>query len=477
MKTRFFLFILIVCGCVSLSSYADEPAAPSSPDKSEKAFSSEAPAEAPAQKDAEKIEQNVQATKEIIEQKEKAVEQVKQEADQALAEKKSVEEEAKLKEEAAAVAKQEAGVLRREAAIRKDSDLLKRAKELEKEAQKLEKEAKIYSDKLNLAQSKAEIALQEIAAKQGRIDSLHKTLETLQREKTERTPMLEKIGSSVMIVVIALILFLIMKISLRYFELFVRKNPRTQDREIALRIKTFVKILYSIGYIGIGIISVFSILETFGVSVAPLLAGAGIVGLAFGFGGQYLIRDVISGFFIVAEGQYRIDDVVKIGEFSGLVEDINLRITTLRDLEGRVIIIPNGEIKSVINYTKEYAHALFDIGIAYKEDVDRVIKVITELGREIRKDERFGPLILADLEMFGVDQFAESAVIIKFRIKTLPIKQWDVMREFNRRLKKRFDELGISIPFPQMRVHLESLSKNTSFDENAYVRTRPPKKS
>jgi len=187
--------------------------------------------------------------------------------------------------------------------------------------------------------------------------------------------------------------------------------------------------------------------------MAPLLAGAGIVGLAFGFGGQYLIRDLINGLFILIEGQYRVNDVVKINEYGGLVEDINLRITTLRDLEGRVIIIPNGEIKTVVNFTRDYAQALFDIGVAYKENVDQVIQVIKEVGSQMRADTHFGKLILADLEMFGVDDFGDSQVTIKFRIKTLPIKQWEVSREFKRRLKNRFDELGIEIPFPHRTLY------------------------
>jgi len=198
---------------------------------------------------------------------------------------------------------------------------------------------------------------------------------------------------------------------------------------------------------------VYLVLETLGLSVGPLIAGAGIMGLAFGFGGQYLIRDLINGIFIVLEGQYRINDVVKIGEYGGLVEDINLRITTLRDLEGRVIIIPNGEIKTVVNYTRKYAQALLSIGVAYKENVDHVMEVIKEIGAQMRDDDHFGKLILGDVEMFGVDDFGDSQVTIKFRIKTLPIKQWEVMREFRRRIKNRFDELGIEIPFPHRTIY------------------------
>jgi len=153
------------------------------------------------------------------------------------------------------------------------------------------------------------------------------------------------------------------------------------------------------------------------------------------------------------EGQYRINDVVKIGEFGGLVEGLNLRHTKLRDLEGRVIYIPNGEIKTVVNFTQDYANAVLEIGVAYKEKVDQVMAVIKELGAEMRNDDYFKKLILEDLEMLGVDSFGESQVTIKFRIKTLPIKQWEVAREFRRRLKNRFDELGVEIPFPHRTIY------------------------
>jgi small conductance mechanosensitive channel len=211
-----------------------------------------------------------------------------------------------------------------------------------------------------------------------------------------------------------------------------------------------LKWLGSIFIVGFGL---YELLESFGIDVAPLLAGAGIVGLAFGFGGQYLIRDLINGIFILLEGQFRVNDVVKIGELGGLVESMNLRATQLRDLEGRVIYIPNGEIKTVINFTKGYSQALLDIGVAYKENVDEVMKVMKEVAKGMRQDPYFSKLILDDMEMLGVDAFMDSAVVIKCRMKTLPIKQWEVAREYRRRLKNRFDELGIEIPFPHRRLY------------------------
>ena len=197
----------------------------------------------------------------------------------------------------------------------------------------------------------------------------------------------------------------------------------------------------------------YMILETVGINIAPLLAGVGIAGLAFGFGGQYLIRDLINGIFILFEGQYRINDVIKVGDLAGVVENVNLRVTVLRDMEGRVIYIPKGKMKAVINMTKEWSRAVLNIGVAYKENIDRVMEVLKELGRELRQDPVFSKLILEDLQMLGVEELGESQVTLKCFFKTVPIKQWDVAREFRRRVKNRFDELGIEIPFPHRTLY------------------------
>ena len=248
-------------------------------------------------------------------------------------------------------------------------------------------------------------------------------------------------------------LFVALKLGLKKFEQFLSKDEALREDEAVLRMKTFSHVLKWLGSLLIIGLGLYMILENFGINVAPLLAGAGIAGLAFGFGGQYLIRDLINGIFILLEGQFRVNDVVKIGDLGGLVEAVNLRVTQLRDLEGRVIYIPNGEIKTVINFTKGYSQALFDIGVAYKEKVDDVMAVMKDIARQMQKDSYFGKLILADMEMLGVDAFVDSAVIIKCRMKTLPIKQWEVAREYRRRLKNRFDELGIEIPFPHRTLY------------------------
>jgi small conductance mechanosensitive channel len=182
------------------------------------------------------------------------------------------------------------------------------------------------------------------------------------------------------------------------------------------------------------------------------------------FGAQNLIRDYFTGFVIILENQYSMNDVVRIAGTAGMVERITLRMTVLRDIEGTVHFIPNGEIKTVSNMTHGWSRAVFDVGVAYKEDVDRVIDTIIQVGRELRSDPFFKRLILEDLTMLGLDNMGDSAIIIKFFIKTRPLKQWDVKRAMLRRLKKRFDELGIEIPFPHRTVYLRQ-QDNQSFDE------------
>jgi small-conductance mechanosensitive channel/predicted nucleic acid-binding Zn-ribbon protein len=194
-------------------------------------------------------------------------------------------------------------------------------------------------------------------------------------------------------------------------------------------------------------------LDEVGIPIVPLMGGAAVLGLAVAFGAQNLIKDYFSGFMVLLEDQYGINDVVKIGSISGMVEHISLRTTVLRDLEGIVHFIPHGTITTVSNQTHGWSRALFDVGIDYKEDIDRVMNVLLELGRELRQDPAFASLILDDPEMLGVDNLADSSVVLKFFIKTRPLQQWTVKREMLRRIKMRFDELHIEIPYPHQTVH------------------------
>lgn len=229
--------------------------------------------------------------------------------------------------------------------------------------------------------------------------------------------------------------------------------------ELEKRANTIVGIIRRAAVTLIWSVALVMALREIGFDVTPILAGAGVVGLAVGFGAQNLVRDVISGFFMLVENQIRINDVVVINGTGGLVEEINLRTTVLRSQDGGVHVFPNGTINTLSNLTREFSYYIFDLSVAYKEDTDRVIDVLREIGDEMRQEPQYAALIVEPLEVLGVDRFTDSAVMIRARIKTQPIRQWVVGREMNRRIKKRFQALGIEIPFPHRSLYFGEASK------------------
>ncbi len=233
---------------------------------------------------------------------------------------------------------------------------------------------------------------------------------------------------------------------------FAKQSEHGSFADRVNRARTLTSVLQNAFTIAVIAVACLMLLTEFGVNAGPLLGGAAVVGLAVAFGAQNLIRDFFSGFMILLENQYGIEDVIKVGDVAGLVEDVTMRVTVLRDLEGVVHFIPNGEIKVVSNMTHGWSRAMFDIGIAYKEDVDRVMDVLMTLAEEMRSEPAWRHIILEKPRMLGVDALADSAVMIKFYVKTKPLKQWDVKRELLRRIKNRFDELGIEIPFPHRTI-------------------------
>jgi small-conductance mechanosensitive channel len=196
------------------------------------------------------------------------------------------------------------------------------------------------------------------------------------------------------------------------------------------------------------------ILRELDVDITPLLTGAGIAGLAIGFGAQTLVRDVITGFFLIIEDQVRVGDVAMVNGLGGLVEQINLRTIVLRDFEGVVHVVPNGEIKTLANRTKDFSYYVIDLGIGFDTDIDRVMALVREAGAALQSDPAYATAILEPVEVLGVDDFKDSSVTLKVRIKTVPIKQWDVGRELRRRIKMAFDREGIRLPFPQLEVRV-----------------------
>ena len=265
-----------------------------------------------------------------------------------------------------------------------------------------------------------------------------------------------------LILIFIWILVGITRVLLRRLEQLLIERGRAEGEmheEVAKRAETLVRLLRQAIVIMIWVVGVLIILRQLGIDIAPVLASAGILGLAVGFGAQNLVRDVISGFFMILENQIRVGDVAIINGTGGLVERVNFRTIVLRDLAGVVHVFPNGTISTLSNMTREWSAFVLDIGVAYKEDTDRVMDIMKQVGAELHKDKTFGPLMQGDVEIFGVDKFADSAVMIKGRIRTLPIKQWDVGREYLRRLKKAFDAAGVEIPFPHRSVYFGEASK------------------
>lgn len=195
------------------------------------------------------------------------------------------------------------------------------------------------------------------------------------------------------------------------------------------------------------------VLSEIGVNIAPLLAGAGVVGLAIGFGAQTLVKDIITGVFILIEDSVAVGDVVLVAGHSGVVERLTVRSMFLRDLEGNIHALPFGVVDTIQNYTKEYSYALLEVRAPYREDLDRVIGVMQEVADGLRADEVHGQNITGEFELLGVDGFDENGAVIRARLKTIPLTQWSVKREFNRRIKRAFDDYGIEFPYPHHRLY------------------------
>ena len=232
-----------------------------------------------------------------------------------------------------------------------------------------------------------------------------------------------------------------------------RSAVNGQATRPSARARTLVPLVEKFALIILTVIVGLMVLAELGVDIAPLLAGAGIIGIAVGFGAQSLVKDVITGLFILIEDQFAVGDVVELAGKGGVVEDISLRTIRVRAYNGTVYVIPFSEVGTTANLTKGFSYYVFEVGVAYRENVDDVMAVLRAIGDEIVQDPRFGPLVLPPFEVAGVDKLADSAVVIKCRVKTLPSQQWSVGRELNRRIKNRFDELGIEIPFPHQTIY------------------------
>ena len=268
-------------------------------------------------------------------------------------------------------------------------------------------------------------------------------------------PWLLKHGTKIIIIAVAVII--LNKIQVRVITrairvAVVRDSAMTAESE-KMREDTLIRISTGTLSIAIYLMALLMILKEAGIDITPVLTGAGIAGLALGFGGQYLIRDIITGLFLILENQYRIGDVVELNGTGGLVEDITLRITTLRDMNGTVHHIPHGEIKMVSNLSKNFARVNLDIGVAYDSDLDKVISVINKIGNDLAEDPVFKDYIITTPKFLRINEFGDSSIIVKVVGDTRPLKQWEVTGELRRRIKVAFDKEGIEIPFPQRVIY------------------------
>ena len=274
-----------------------------------------------------------------------------------------------------------------------------------------------------------------------------------------------------LVVVVALILWEVVSNGIERY--LTRTDTDGIQVERSARARTLLPLLRNAIMVVLLVMVTLIVLSELGIDIGPLLAGAGVVGLAIGFGSQKLVQDVITGVFILFEDSIAIGDVVTAGGTSGVVERLSIRSIRLRDLAGDVHTIPFSAVQIVTNKGKDFSMAVIEAGVAYRESVDEVMAVLSQLGTEMQADSEFGPLIKEPLEMLGVDALGNSAVVIKFRFKTVPMKQWAVRREFNRRMKNRFDELGIEIPFPHQTLYFGADKDGNA--PPAFVRTKPPK--
>ena len=257
--------------------------------------------------------------------------------------------------------------------------------------------------------------------------------------------------SILIIIILALIVRAIAHRLIRAFRVYVQH--RADDPGRASRVETLGRTFRYVTTVVIALVAGTLILGELGISVAPILATAGVAGIAVGFAAQSLIKDYFNGFFLLLEDQIRQGEVVKIADVAGLVEAMTLRYVRLRNFDGHVHYVPNGEIKVVVNLTREFAQSVIEIGVAYRENAEEALAVMVEVGQAMRADPVFGPKIIADTEVIGVERWDDSAVILRVRLKVQPLEQWSVRREFLKRLKRAYDERGIEIPFPHLTIY------------------------
>ncbi|BAW79674.1 mechanosensitive ion channel MscS [Candidatus Nitrosoglobus terrae] len=388
------------------------------------------------------LDKKAEETNEKITQAQKIAEESKLEAEKAANEKTTAQKEIEKKEQEAKAAKIQVEVAKAVAQTTGDKSAEEKAQKLANKAKQLEESVATERKNLEAAEKREQEAQKRSVTNKAEIEALRKELSELKKRRAEKRTLIEKLTDITWIILAGFIVWFLKRMAVKKFERTTAEKDEVEEG--SSRLRTLVLLLNWLGTILIVMTAFYLMLAEFGINMAPVFASLGIAGLALSFGGQYLIRDIINGVFILIEGQYNINDVIQIGDFSGFVESINLRRTQLRDVQGRAIYIPNGEIKTVINFTKGYGRAMVDIGVPFKENIDQVMEVMEEIMKEMRqvpKYERF----IKSFEILGVESLKKSEIIIRCRFKTASHKQWIVAREYRRRVKNRFEELNIEM--------------------------------
>ncbi|HNA99324.1 MAG TPA: mechanosensitive ion channel family protein [Marmoricola sp.] len=269
------------------------------------------------------------------------------------------------------------------------------------------------------------------------------------------------IGIVVGAIIIRLVLVLLVnRITRKAVERRVRESTSSHHDRRNARIKSLGSLTSSITSVVVFGIALVMVLSELGVNVAPILASAGVVGVAIGFGAQSLVKDFLSGISMMLEDQYGVGDVVNLGQVTGTVEHVGLRVTRLRDVNGTVWYVRNGEILSVGNQSQNWARTVLDISVSYSEDLTRVQELLHDVAEQLHHDEEFSSVVLEEPDVWGVQSMSADAVVIRLTMKTAPMEQWRVARELRQRIKTRFDEEGISMPHAQ-KIIWEQQSKGT----------------
>lgn len=280
------------------------------------------------------------------------------------------------------------------------------------------------------------------------------------------------VSTALRVLLVVLVAFAVIDTTTALTERYLARRKR--EGTDSSKVRTLVPLAQKAVRVVVAILASITVLSQIGVEIGPILAGVGVLGLAVGFGAQTLVKDLITGTFILLEDSVAVGDVVSLDGTGGLVEAIGIRTIRLRDLHGNVHVIPYSSVQKITNMTKEFGRYVVEAGVSYDEDVDEVIAVLKEVGEELRKDPTYGPDILEPLEVLGLDRFEDSAVVVRARLTTRPIRQWAVGREFNKRMKKAFDERGIQIPFPCRTLYMGQAKDGSAAPLHVVQEPPPP---